>query len=296
MRDGALVGRVPGQDRALPRARGWWAEEVRLAAGGALVGVLALAAALRFARLGQHSAWMDEAFTLWVIRFPWQDIPRLLRLADSHPPLFYLLMKAWAGVAGTSDLAARIPSAFLGCLCVPLAYALARRVSAKSVSLLTALLVSISPYQVMASQEARMYALLAVLALASTLALASSVERGGAPRWAAYAILSTLMAYTQYLGLLVLAAHGAWVGWHARRRLLPWLAGTAAVAVMYSPWVPVLLAQASREGGWIGSPYHAGISAGAARLGGVVGLFAFGGSLFGMPSFFFVDILVHPDR
>jgi len=266
---GAAMAR-PGRAWALPRPD----------SGVVLGGIIVLAAVLRFAGLGHHSLWYDEAFVMWVGGHRWQDVLPLLASHDFHPPLYYLLIKAWTGVAGTGEAAVRAPSACLSVICVPLTYALARRVASERVSLLSAFLVAVSPFQVMAGQEARMYPLLAALTLGSTLALAAGVERGGARRWAGYAVLAVLMVYTQYLGFLVLLAHGVWVAGWERRHLGTWLAAMGAAAVLYAPWIPAAWHQTGGQYGraW---PQHALFGPGA-----LLGLFAFGGSLFGMPSYF----------
>ena len=276
---------------AAPRPGRAWALP-RLDSGGVLGGIIALAAVLRFAGLGHNSLWFDEAFVVWVGAHRWQDVLPLLSGHDFHPPLYYLLVKAWIGVAGTGEAAVRVPSACLSVICVPLTYALARRVASEPVSLLSALLVAVSPFQIMAGQEARMYPLLGALTLASTLALAVGVERGGALRWAGYAVLAVLMVYTQYLGFLVLLAHGVWVAGWERRHLGAWLAAMGAAAVLYAPWVPALSHQAAAQ------QARAWPQQGPApfTLSALLGLFAFGGSLFGMPSYFLPGTLAPMER
>jgi len=258
--------------------------------GVVLGGITALAAVLRFAGLGHNSLWFDEAYAVWVGTHRWEDVLPLLWQSDYHPPLYYLLLKAWIAIAGTGEVAVRVPSACLSVICVPLTYCLARRVASERVSLLAAFLVGVSPFQVMAGQEARMYPLLGALALSSTLALAVSVERGGALRWAGYAVLAVAMVYTQYLGFLVLLAQGGWVAGCARRHLGTWLAAMAAAAVLYAPWIPAVWHQAGGQYGraW---PQHTLFS-----LGALLGLLAFGGSLFGMPSYFLPGTLPAVER
>ena len=85
---------------AAPRPGRAWALP-RLDSGGVLGGIIALAAVLRFAGLGHNSLWFDEAFVVWVGAHRWQDVLPLLSGHDFHPPLYYLLVKAWIGVAGT---------------------------------------------------------------------------------------------------------------------------------------------------------------------------------------------------
>ncbi|HYM91147.1 MAG TPA: glycosyltransferase family 39 protein [bacterium] len=254
--------------------------EPGIRAGTALAVILAIASGLRIADLGRNSLWFDEAFVVWVTRLGWQNIPPH---GDFHPPLYYLLMKAWVGIAGTGEAAIRFPSACFSVVSVGLAYALARRVCSERVGLLTALLVSVSPFQIMAGQDARMYSLLAMLALASTLALVMSIGRGGALRWAGYVVLAALMVYTQYLGFFVLIAHGIWVASYERVHFTRWLAGMVAAGLLYAPWMPSLWYQTVHMRDWTYWPDGAMYR----NLLDLLGLYAFGGSLFGMANYFF---------
>jgi hypothetical protein len=253
-----------------------------------LAGILAVAAALRVTLLGESSLSYDEIFVVGVTRLRWTEILPMLKAGDFHPPLYYVLMKAWVSLAGTGELALRIPSACFSVLSVGLTYALVRRIAPEPVSLLSAFLMSVSPFHIMAAQEARMYALLGVLALASTVALSASVARGGALRWAGYAVLATLTAYTQYIGFLVLLAHGIWVASYERGHLAAWLGAMAAAAILYAPWVPSLWTQAVHMRGILSG---LGGAVTARDPGDLLGLFAFGGSLFGMASYLFPGTL-----
>ncbi len=262
---------------------------IHVSRGAVLGGVLAVAALLRFAALGHNSIWFDEAYIVRVALSSWQTIPAVLRAAEFHPPLYYLLMKAWIGMTGLHEAALRFPSACFGVLTVFLTYAVVRRVSSHAVGLLSAGLVAVSPFSVMAGQDARMYALLAALTLASTLLLAEGVERGGALRWGTYGLLSLAMLYTHYLGFCILFAHGVWVARFERGRVREWVVAAVAAAVLYLPWLPSLWAQVTRTG-----MIASGDPTSLLDLSQLAGLFAFGGSLLGMPSFFFRNTSLGP--
>jgi 4-amino-4-deoxy-L-arabinose transferase-like glycosyltransferase len=244
--------------------------------------IAAVAAALRFAWLGQHSIWADEAFVASAIRLNWADLFGFLARADAHPPLYYALMKGWASVAGSGEAALRAPSACASSVSVLLTYELARRVSSESVSRIGALLVALSPFDIMAGQQARMYPLLSALAVGATIALAHSVEGDSRTRWGTYVLLATLTIYTHYLGFLVLAAHGVWVAMWARRRVTVWLGAMAAAEVLYLPWSVALMTRAADV-----------VQVGRTANGivpyltpdGLLALLAFGGSLFGTASY-----------
>lgn len=266
--------------------------DVRTAAErGALIGIFAVAAVLRFAFLGRNSIWFDEAVTVLVAQAPWKDVIPLLRLEDAHPPFYYLMMRIWIGLVGTGDATIRIPSACFSLAAVLLTYALMRRISSARSSLLSAFLMSIAPFEIWSGQTARMYALLEALVLGATLVLLGAVERHRWRPWITYAVLATLMVYTEYLAVLVLAAHGLWVVCYERASVRRWLATTAGAAVAYAPWLPALWQQAV-----IRAPMSQiyGDKPAYLKLGDLFGLFAFGGSLFGMPSRFYSTTALHP--
>ena len=273
---------MSGMDAAAPAQAAWRAQaREALPSWVCLLGVIILGAILRVGFLGQRSIWLDEAVVAWVAQHPWREIPRLLAAADQHPPAYYLLMHAWQGVAGTSEVALRFPSACFGLASVILTYVLARRITSEATGLLSALVVAISPFQLMSAQEARMYPLLGALCLASTIALLSSVEQGGARRWILYTIASALAAYTHYLGLLVLAAHGVWVAGWERRHLRDWTGCAVAIALVFAPWIPSFLEQLRQVHSF--DWYHGRVL--DTGLGDLLGLLWFGGSRWGMGTY-----------
>jgi 4-amino-4-deoxy-L-arabinose transferase-like glycosyltransferase len=263
-----------------------WTQDVHPTAGLVLAGMVALGALLRFAWLGQHSLWSDEAFVVWVTGFRWAEILAVLRNADNHPPLYYLLMKGWVSLAGSGEAALRIPSACASLLCLPLTYLLARRLSGTLTGWIATVLVAVSPFGIMAGQDARMYSLLGCLVVGSTLALVTSVERGRVVSWVVYGGTVAAMVYTHYLGLLIVLAHGVWVLGSQRKHLPAWVASVAAVLLLYLPWLPSLWVQTLIHYRRCPDCGHLSALRAYEHLTAAFGLLAFGGSLFGMPGYF----------
>ena len=238
--------------------------------------IVTVAAGLRLALLGRNSLWFDEAFVAYALHKNWRDLMVFLAVHDNHPPLYYALMKAWAGLAGTGEAALRAPSAVFGIICVPPSYTIMRRLTGTVPALMTALLVAISPFEVMAGQDARMYTLLQLLTLGATLLLILPDR----PWWwrPLYIGATVAMVYTHYLGFLVIGAHGVWIAWRDRRRLGEWMIDVGVAGILFIPWMALFFDQFSRHHGWGWAPHP---------LLDVFGLFAFGGSLFGLGSFLF---------
>ena len=61
-------------------------------------------------RLGRLSLWRDEAYTVDAIGRPLPRVFAMLAHTDAVNGAYYVLMHAWAGVAGTSPAALRLPS------------------------------------------------------------------------------------------------------------------------------------------------------------------------------------------
>nr|HRL14310.1 glycosyltransferase family 39 protein [Aggregatilineales bacterium] len=87
--------------------------------------ILLLAAVLRIVNLDALPLWIDEGFSYLAVKSP--DLLTAL-VRDVHPPLYFVLLKAWAGVTGVSEFALRYPSALLGVLSAALIVPLAREI------------------------------------------------------------------------------------------------------------------------------------------------------------------------
>ncbi|HMQ56869.1 MAG TPA: hypothetical protein PKD98_32610, partial [Anaerolineae bacterium] len=95
----------------------------------ALLSIVLVALALRLYNLTYHSLWFDEAVSVHWAR---QSLPRILEVGfsleeDRLPPLYYLLLKGWTGLAGFSEVGVRSLSVLFGVLLVPVVAAIAGR-------------------------------------------------------------------------------------------------------------------------------------------------------------------------
>jgi hypothetical protein len=202
-----------------------------------LLAVLLLAAGLRFYRIEAQSFWHDEGNAVGLAR---RDVARILAGAggDIHPPGYYLLLAGWTRVLGErGELPYRSLSAVAGVALVAVVYGLGARLFGPRAGLFAALLTAASPFQIYYGQEARMYALLALAAGLSMLALLRWIEglARGELDWAAGALVAGANAaglYIHYVYPVVIAVQNlaflAW--WLARRRAAPAAPAPAAPA------------------------------------------------------------------
>ena len=163
-----MRGRAPGSEHRDPKRR------------GLLLALTWLAFALRTWSLTAQSLWRDEVDALIFATRPLADVLATFRQPGQNGPLFFLALRPWLAAAGHSEFALRFPSALAGTLAVPLIYLLMRRlVEDRRPALITALLMATAPYLVWYGQEAKMYAVLTVLAPASLLLTVEIARRGG---------------------------------------------------------------------------------------------------------------------
>lgn len=245
--------------------------------------ILAAAAAVRLWDLGAQSLWFDEAYSVFVANQPLTQIPRLLHAYDTHPPLHYILLHFWIAFAGKTELAVRLPSVLVSLGVVALTYIFARRLADRRVALLAAALLALHPFQVTAAREARMYPFLTLFLLGGSYALWMALQEGRAQRWVAYGALMTLALYTHHFAFLIVLTHGLFVvAEHRGTGLRAWAATMAAVGIAYLPIVPALTAQMTAARAWPVWRPPFGLNA----LTDLVGMFSFGGGLYGMGNYF----------
>ncbi len=221
-----------------------------------IIAILVLAAALRLFQIGAQSLWYDEGNSA---RIAERSVALIIAGAagDIHPPLYYLLLKLWRALFGESEAALRSLSAVFGVGAVAFAYATGRDLFGRRAGLIAAALLAVAPFAVYYGQEARMYAMLAFCAAASTWALQrlplTSPAQSPARAALIYAAATSAGLWTQYAYPFVMLAQGVWtVLWlardrHTAPRLSAYVAANLAALLSFAPWLPTAIAQLS---GW----------------------------------------------
>ncbi|MEA4857987.1 glycosyltransferase family 39 protein [Solidesulfovibrio sp.] len=220
--------------------------------------LLAAAAVLRLLYLGEPSLWWDEFITLGIAKLPVSRMLHTLTVVgpsdiggEFFPPLYHLLTHAVLAVS-RDDAVLRLLSVACGTAAVAALYALTAAVFTRAAGLCAAALATFSVYQMHYSRELRPYSLFMLLGLLSFLALYRALTRGGARRYAAYALTTVALCYTAYTATSNIAAEGVFTAWFLlrglgkkelspRQALGKGLALGACVAVVglgYLPWLP----------------------------------------------------------
>ena len=231
-------------------------------------------------QLDAKDLWWDESLSLQraestvgaLMRgeLPITDGTSVHSTTDQHPFLFFLLAKIMILLAGNSEYVLRFVSAMAATLIVPAIWSCGRLfarhdIVTNSAPLWAALLAAVSPFFLWYGQEARPYALWALLALISTYALLRATidlkaghtdtwrsteghreKLGGARKgwpggwWIGFVVAELLFLTTQYFALFLLPVHALLIFLWLRRRswrlallisasilLATWLVGTA---------------------------------------------------------------------
>jgi 4-amino-4-deoxy-L-arabinose transferase-like glycosyltransferase len=170
----------------------------------------ALGAALRFPTLDRQSFWLDELVTVALLRQGLTDVLAEIPRTEATPYVYYVVAWAWGSLFGLGEVGLRSVSALAGTATIPAAYGAGAVLVSRRAGLVAAALVAVNPFLVWYSQEARSYALLALLGAGTVLAFGLAL-RGDRRGLAAWSVLSALAIATHYFAAFLVAAEALWL-------------------------------------------------------------------------------------
>ncbi|HAH47920.1 glycosyltransferase family 39 protein [Gimesia sp.] len=251
---------APQQETASSRSYAalWW-----------LIPITIIAIVLRIQYLSEVGYLFDESFSLKMAEFPSGEM--LERIPDDiSPPLFYLTLKAWMGLFGSSIYSTRMLSVVFGTIAVACVYLFVYEAyrnqkddngkrQAIFAAVTSALLMALCPLHISWAQRIRMYSMgTALTALSSWLLFRALNKHQTHTRdWACLTVTAILLVYTHYFGIFTLAVEYVFACGYlflnsteknvsARlANLKPLLISAACVWFMWSPWIPQFLYQRS---------------------------------------------------
>ncbi len=214
------------------------------------VGVLAIVAvALRMPELGSRSLWLDEAWRANLALAPtwqafWSDVLGGGHVEAPMPPLYALLLRVVALVAGRSVAWLRASSLVASVAAVPLAFAVGRRVYGTVAGVAAATCFACYPAAVTFGRELKPYALDVAVVLVLVLLAARIVARRDAASWTRFALASALVPGLSYPAVLVLPgiALGLLVACRDRREVVRWAVAMSVVAAAVLAWYVLVIA------------------------------------------------------
>ena len=215
----------------------------------ALVGVCVLGAALRAATIGLQSFDYDESFTVAIVHGSLGHVLQRIPITESSPPLYYVLAWLWTRLFGIGEAGIRSLSVLLGTALIPVAFFVGRRLGSQRAGLIAALLVAVNPFLVWYSEEARTYALLALLSALSFWAFIRALDAPTARRLSLWAVASSAAILSHYFAGFLVLPEAVWLVVSTRRRGA--IVASGAVAAVAAALIPLLISQADNRTQWI---------------------------------------------
>lgn len=127
----------------------------------------------------------------------WKDTISALTQSPEHAPLYFILLRIWQQIFGSSILATRTLSVLLNVLCFPLLYILCLELfKVVEVGKVAVTLFAVSPFFMAYAQEARPYSLWMLTLLLSSLTLLKVIRLNHPKSWLAYTLSLILGLYT----------------------------------------------------------------------------------------------------
>ncbi|HZD58479.1 MAG TPA: glycosyltransferase family 39 protein [Anaerolineales bacterium] len=224
-----------------------------------LAALVITGAVLRLFMLAHKSIWLDEAFSITISQRPWIEVLRMAVRTDTHPPLYYLLLKAWLAL-GDGEAWVRFLSVIFSLASIPMAYKVTSALyEDDQAGLIAAAILAFSPFQVWYAQEVRMYAMLTFFVLASGYFFIRALRDDERRDWIGFVLTTALALYTDNGAIWFVATIGLF--YLAYRKHFPgrfkhWLLGHAAIGLLYLPWLPFFWKQTQQvtEDFWLTPP------------------------------------------
>lgn len=216
-----------------------------------------------------RSLWLDESYSSWFCNLPLHELWTSVPLYETHPPVYYSMLRGWTMLFGRSEAALRGMSVLASVATILLVAVSGRALRGGAVgdrvALLAALLLAVNRGSIQYAQQARPYAMETLAASAAVLfslivlqRLASKVpaERRWPVLLPGVIGLGVCAGATLWLhNTAIFVAFGIWTGMtialllhvpgqRVRQALAVGIAGILALLI-WSPFIPMLIRQSA---------------------------------------------------
>lgn len=212
-----------------------------------MTAIIILIAAVAYGLLCQGDlVWMDEAYSFGMIRRSYGEMCAITAL-DVHPPLFYILLKAFATPFSNKLLAGKIFVVIPYIILMLFGSVQIKRLFSAKSGVLFSVLFLCFPFMMSYTPEVRMYSLAALFVFVNAVYAYKVYLSNSKKDWALYTVFGLASAYTHYFalastavvyGILLLTAI------IKKRELLKgWFLTAVITVVLYLPWLRFFLIQ-----------------------------------------------------
>jgi hypothetical protein len=208
----------------------------------------------------------DEYFSMSAIQQSWNGMMSSVFLDTVHPPLFYTLLKLWAGIRADSLLWIGLFPVVVSIAAIVPLWGLCRELRLRAADMNLALvLMAVNGYLVYYAYWLRMYSLLQFLALCSLWLFVRFFNDEVGQKKHVWALFATnlLLVYTHFYGWMVVGMEFVFLLFWRRPKLRIFSLSVVVLILCFTPWLYAMTEAArTREGGfrlnfhigWIGRP------------------------------------------
>lgn len=193
--------------------------------------------------------WIDEGLSIGIAQHDLADIPGVLR-QDGSPPLYYVLLHFWIDIFGSDEYDTHALSLVFATLTIPVGFWAGWKLFGRWAGIVTGILCAANPFLTTYAQETRMYSLVVLLSLLSTVFFLFAFVARERRYLPFFALALAALLYTHlWAAFFVLASGAVLLGllWSRRAERGPLLRdGLLAYGgafVLWLPWLPTALYQ-----------------------------------------------------
>ena len=240
----------------------------------------------------------DEGRAIILVDKNFKGVIDYLVKEDAHPPLYPMVLKVWSKL-GSETWFFRLLNILLGAFSCILIYLVVEELFSKKAALISSLFAIISPQFIFVSQYLRSYSL-AILFTTLAVYLFILYWKTKKDRFLIGIILSSLAAiYTFYFSIFIILMINIFVLFNRsfwnRNIMGKWLIAQALIAILYSIWLPFMIAQIRyMNAGSASTPllksHHFGFYLGNIHLGAIIRAFV---SIFHIDIALFAGVRFH---
>lgn len=205
-----------------------------------------------------HSFWYDEAYTIALIKYSFEDIWKITAI-DVHPPLYYYMLKAFCKLFVDIRLSMRIFSGLGIIACFLLGAFPIKRLLGEKTALTFMLLLIIMPVTQYLGSEIRMYSWAMFFVLGCAVFAYKVYLRRIFINYILMALFAIGAAYTHYyalvsVGIIYILLSIAIL--QQKRNIVRLILFGLIVLLAYSPWIPAFISQIQsvQRNFWIETP------------------------------------------
>jgi mannosyltransferase len=151
--------------------------------------------------------WGDEIDTVSAVSRSLPQLARLLGHVDAVHGLYYLLLWPVARVAGTGELALRLPSVAAMTAAAFGVAVIGRTLRSARAGVCAGVVFAVLPIATQQAHDARPYAMVMAAAVLASYLLLRAVADPRPARWVGYGLALVLVGYLELLALVLVAAH-----------------------------------------------------------------------------------------